>query len=161
MKHSTRIKIFRDEHHFAAAHFLVEMGKCERLHGHNYGVTVEICADPAMNHTVTDFNRINPLIKRVCDTLDHKILIAGEDPRQTLTITGEELEARFGPKRFVFPKSDCEVLPVKATTVELLSAYLSEKLLEALRPLGLEGLQWLEVGVKEGGSQMAIHRMEF
>lgn len=152
------MRIFREDHNFAAAHFLPEMGKCERLHGHNYYVTVEISSAPGPDNTVIDFNSINPIIKRICDGLDHRILLARDDKRISLEVTELEVEARAGGKRFVFPREDCVMLPLPATTVELLAAHVCGLLAGELSAM-IPGLEWVEAGVKEGASQMALHRM--
>ncbi|MBF0292953.1 MAG: 6-carboxytetrahydropterin synthase [Nitrospinae bacterium] len=159
MSQTTRLKIFREDHNFAAAHFLPEMGKCERLHGHNYYVSVEISAAPGPDNTVIDFNSINPLIKRICDGLDHRILLARDDKRIGLIVTEREIEAVVGSKRFVFPREDCVILPLPATTVELLAAHVCGLLAGELSVM-IAGLEWVEAGVKEGASQMALHRVD-
>lgn len=153
------MRISREDHNFAAAHFLPEMGKCERLHGHNYYVTAELSAAPGTDNTVIDFNSINPIIKRICDGLDHRILLARDDARVRLVVTEREIEAIVGNKRFVFPREDCVILPLSATTVELLAAHVCGLLAGELAPL-IPGLEWVEAGVKEGASQMALHRMD-
>lgn len=158
MSQTTRLRIFRDDHNFAAAHFLPEMGKCERLHGHNYYVTVEIGAAPGNGSTIIDFNVINPIIKKICDGLDHRILLARDDPRIRILVTDREVEAHAGAKRFVFPREDCVILPLPATTVERLAAYICGLLSAEITPL-IPGLEWIEAGVKEGSSQMAAHRI--
>ncbi len=150
-----KIRIFKEEHSFAASHFLIEMGKCERLHGHNYTVTVEIGGSLNSNGVIVDFNEINPVIKNICDSLDHKTIIAEKEKRQKLTFDGAEIEILFKNKRFVFPKEDCVLLPIESTTVERLSSYICgilEKKLGATH----QNIEWLEVGVREGAAQMAI-----
>lgn len=153
------MRISREDHNFAAAHFLPEMGKCERLHGHNYYVTAELSAAPGTDNTVIDFNSINPIIKRICDGLDHRILLARDDARVRLVVTEREIEAIVGSKRFVFPREDCVILPLPATTVELLAAHVCGLLAGELSAM-IPGLEWVEAGVKEGASQMALHRMD-
>ncbi|MBI5814283.1 MAG: 6-carboxytetrahydropterin synthase [Nitrospinae bacterium] len=157
MKSETRIRIFRGGHNFSSAHFLVDMGKCERLHGHNYTVTVEISAAAGADHTIIDFNTINPVIKKVCDSLDHRTIIAANDTRHTLNISEKEIEAKFKDKRYVFPKEDCVLLPLVATTVERLAEYVCGRLTEELSGKLAQG-GWIEVGVAEGSGQMALYR---
>ncbi len=159
MSQTTRLRIFREDHNFAAAHFLPEMGKCERLHGHNYYVTAEISAAPGPDNTIIDFNSINPIIKRICDGLDHRILLARDDKRIRLIVTQQEIEAIVGSKRFVFPREDCAILPLPATTVELLAAHVCGLLAGELASM-IPGLEWVEAGVREGASQMALHRVD-
>ena len=157
MKRESKIVISRGEHQFASAHFLVDMGKCERLHGHNYNVRVELGGEAGEDDTIIDFNTINPIIKEICDGLDHKIIIAENSPRHTLEIGDAEIEVKFKSKRFVFPRSDCMILPIKATTVERLSVYLVDLIAQKLGALGAN-IEWIEAGVSEGGAQLAAHR---
>lgn len=156
MKPETRIKIFRDEHQFAAAHFLVGMGKCERLHGHNYSVTVELVGEPGPDNTLVDFNSLNPLVAAMCEKLDHKVILAAKDPRFELRVKDGEVEARFENKRYVFPEEDCAILDIVATTVEKLAAYLLDSLAGDLAQR--ENIHWIEIGVREGFAQMAYAR---
>jgi len=158
MEQETRIRVFRGEHQFAAAHFLVEMGKCERLHGHNYSVMVELGGGPGADHTLIDFNTLNPAIGRICESLDHKIIIAGNDQRIDLTIGATEVEAKFKGKRYIFPMADCAILDIEATTVERLAEYILNLLAKELSPR--ENIRWIEVGVREGLAQMAIRRRD-
>jgi len=159
MKQITRIRVARGEGRFAAAHFLVNMGKCERLHGHNYQVTVELAGAPGPDGAVVDFNRLNPMVAALCGTLDHKILIAQGETRHELTIGETEIEARFKGKRYLFPREDCLLLPIANSTVESLSAWLLDNLACGLAGEGA-ALDWIEVGVSEGENQMAITRRE-
>ena len=66
----------RVEASFAAAHFLAEyLGKCERLHGHNYLVRAyakgEVLDKAGM---MVDFGEIKGRLREVCATLDHSCL---------------------------------------------------------------------------------------
>ncbi len=159
MTTETKIRISRGEHQFASAHFLIDMNQCERLHGHNYAVTVELGGSKGADSTIIDFHSVNPVIKQVCQTLDHRILIAKEDERQELDITDEEVEVRFKTKRFLFPRSDCVLLPLKATTVENLSAYVAVRLAEWISK-EKKNIRWLKVEIMEGAAQSAISRIE-
>ena len=46
---------------FISAHFITYGGKCERLHGHNYGVLAEIEGSLNEDHLVFDFTVLNGL----------------------------------------------------------------------------------------------------
>ncbi len=157
MKPVTGIRLARADHHFASAHFLVDMGKCARIHGHNYGVEVELSGSVGPDMTVIDFNTVNPLIKKICDNLDHRFLLAENDPRQTITKSDAEIEVRFDEKRYVFPMEECVLLPIEATTVERIAAWLAGVIADELAPR-LPHAEWIEVGVREGGAQTAYYR---
>jgi len=58
---------------FAAAHFLTKYhGKCERLHGHNYRLSVAVSGPIGENGMVVDFVLLKKLVaEKIIDHLDH------------------------------------------------------------------------------------------
>lgn len=66
---------------FAAAHQLRHyQGKCERLHGHNFGVEVVVEGSELLPDVefLMDFGELKRLTKDILDDLDHRVL--GELP---------------------------------------------------------------------------------
>jgi len=62
---------------FSAAHQLANYGgKCERLHGHNFGV--EACVEGSRldpdTEILMDFKELKRLLNAVLETLDHRLL---------------------------------------------------------------------------------------
>ncbi len=56
MSESFRIRLDKEHHVFAAAHFITFAGDiCERLHGHNYRVAVELAGPLDDNSYVVGF----------------------------------------------------------------------------------------------------------
>jgi 6-pyruvoyltetrahydropterin/6-carboxytetrahydropterin synthase len=160
MKEEIRVRVYGGKNSFAASHFLVEMGKCERLHGHNYSVTVEVCGEPDSNGVVIDFNVLNPVVGEICNSLDHRVLIAKNDKRYKLSVGKSEVEVTFDDRRFVFPRKDCVILPVDATTVEKMSCFILGKIIKELNKGSNTTFKWIEVGVSEGSKQMALCRRD-
>jgi 6-pyruvoyltetrahydropterin/6-carboxytetrahydropterin synthase len=66
--------IVKDE--FSAAHRLEEYaGKCEALHGHNYGVEVIVTGEVLKSDgMLLDFSALKGHLRTVLDTLDHRYL---------------------------------------------------------------------------------------
>ncbi len=153
-----RLKSAKGDYQFASAHFLVGMGDCERLHGHNYSVSVEVCADTGEDRTVINFHSIGPVIREICSRLDHKFLIAEGETRHKIEHSDDELEITFKHKRFVFPKSDVVLLPIDATTVERLSEYVAKQIAGKIADQ-LSGANWIEAYVGEGPWQGASYRL--
>jgi 6-pyruvoyltetrahydropterin/6-carboxytetrahydropterin synthase len=61
---------------FDAAHYLPEHGgKCKRLHGHTWKVTV-CCQAPRLNEAgmVVDFARVSLAMNHAIETLDHSLI---------------------------------------------------------------------------------------
>ncbi|MFW2331726.1 MAG: 6-pyruvoyl trahydropterin synthase family protein [Nitrospinota bacterium] len=157
---SIRIKTSRADHNFAAAHFLYDMNKCERLHGHSYLLSLEIAGSPNVNGVLIDFNDLNPKVRAICNALDHFILLAKLDQRYQYNISDEEVEVLIKGRRYIFPIAEVKFLPIKATTAEYLALYLCNELKRSLVDLN-DKLEWIEVGISESGSQMAICRSAF
>ena len=62
---------------FSAAHALRHyQGKCERLHGHNYGVAIEVEGERLTPDTelLMDFTDLKSLLKAALSELDHRDL---------------------------------------------------------------------------------------
>ncbi len=126
------MKIIVDGKHlnikFSSAHFIIEHDKCSRLHGHNFYVSVEIEGEIIEEKNfVIDFIYIKRLLREICKELDHKVLI----PKDLAVDRGEYIEINAG-KKYVFPKEDVFLLPVKNVTSEELSVYILEKLRKKL-----------------------------
>ena len=70
------IEVKKDYFNFASAHFLIfANGRREPLHGHNYQVSVAMEGELDRAGVVLDFITFKPLVKQVCDALDHRTLI--------------------------------------------------------------------------------------
>ena len=81
MSRTFSIEVAKDYFNFASAHFLIfANGKREPLHGHNYQVSVSMEGDLDQAGVVLDFIAFKPLVKRICDSLDHRTLIQTESP---------------------------------------------------------------------------------
>src|SRR5262245_2646077 len=129
------VRLAKEHHVFSAAHFITFNGNvCERLHGHNYGVNVEVIAPLDENHYVIDFIALRDELKKITDLLDHRMLLPTGHPLIQVTTRGQEVEVVFAPdgRRWVFPLGDCQILPVPNTTAELLAEYIGGQLQEAL-----------------------------
>ncbi|MFX0206100.1 MAG: 6-pyruvoyl tetrahydropterin synthase family protein, partial [Candidatus Hodarchaeota archaeon] len=60
---------------FSACHFLVGFEKCERLHGHNYTVTINLRYSDDDLSSAIDFRLVNAAIQRELKQLNQKILL--------------------------------------------------------------------------------------
>ena len=116
---------------FSASHFLKEPFQCSKLHGHNYYVSVEVEAPLDENYFVVDFIELKEKIETIAESLDHRILIPKLSSDLTISETLESIEVVTNTnKRYVFPKTDVKLIPLPATTTELLAKYFHDKLKE-------------------------------
>ncbi|MBY9005130.1 MAG: 6-carboxytetrahydropterin synthase [Candidatus Lokiarchaeota archaeon] len=113
---------------FSACHFLKEHPKCSRLHGHNYYVSVEMSADLDENFFVVDFMELKEKLKQIIEPLDHYILVPTKSKEIKVTEMGDSIEVIMSSKKYVFPKTDVCLLPLPATTSEILAKFIYDKL---------------------------------
>ena len=115
---------------FAAAHFLYQHDKCSRLHGHNYVVNVELKGELNDKFFVVDFFDVKSKLMEITNRLDHRLLIPkdSEDIRIVQETPNSQIRVNFNGKHYEFPPEDVYLLPLKATTAELLAEYIHRKM---------------------------------
>ena len=127
------VRIFRENLVFSAGHFITVQGDvCERTHGHNYRVAAEVHGPLDENHYVVDFLTLRQILRTILEELDHHMLLPTEHPLIRVEADSREVEVRFDERRWVFPRSDCVLLPMPNTTTELLARHLGRRLLDEL-----------------------------
>lgn len=146
---------------FSSAHFITYSGKCERLHGHNYGVLVEIEGELGKDQVVFDFTVLKRLTREVCQRLDHRFLLPLLNPHLELVAASDTWEIRYQEKRYVFPRVDVVELPIENSTAELLAEYICGQLCELLSTYDTRHLRRITVGVEEAPTQMAYYQRSF
>jgi 6-pyruvoyl tetrahydropterin synthase/QueD family protein len=143
---------------FSSAHFITFGGKCERLHGHNYGVLVEIEGTLNEDKLVFDFTVLKRLTREICSRLNHRFLLPLHNPHLELSESPEAWQIRFQDKRYVFPRTDVVALAIDNSTSERLAEYICGELRRELAAYDTSNLQTIMVGVEEAPTQMAYYR---
>jgi 6-pyruvoyltetrahydropterin/6-carboxytetrahydropterin synthase len=143
---------------FCAGHFITYEGdQCERLHGHNYRVAVEVVGGLDANSYLFDFIALKRHTQTVTDSLDHRMLLPTKSDRIRVEERGPSVRATFGDREWVFPRGDCALLPIANTTAELLGRHIGLELLTVLRrDHGFEPDE-LRVEVEESFGQSATY----
>ena len=156
-----RVVVTKDYLVFASAHFITFAGhRCEGLHGHNYrvGVTVE----GRLNEEawfVFDFVDLKRIMKRLCDEIDHLVLLPLQSDRIKVFEDGDNVRVDVdGKPRYVFPRKDCSLLPIPNTTVEMLAQLLTSRLKDTIGADGLKPLTAIAMEVEENFGQTAVYR---
>ena len=156
-----KVKIEKGYLDFSSAHFITYGGKCEHLHGHNYGVLVEIEGELGEDKLVFDFTVLKRLAKELCKQLDHRFLLPLHNPHLALQKTEHEWEIRFHARRYIFPRVDVVELPIDNSTAERLAEYFCEELCKKLASYNIAHLHTIMVGVEESEMQMAYYQRHF
>ena len=152
------IRVTKDYLIFCCGHFITFDGSdCERLHGHNYRVAVEVVGPLDVNWYVFDFVALKNRAKEVVDELDHHMLLATKNPQIAVEQVGENVVARFGTKEWSFPREDCVLLPIENTTAELLAKWVAGRLREVIHTRHGFTPDILRVEVEETFGQSATY----
>jgi 6-pyruvoyltetrahydropterin/6-carboxytetrahydropterin synthase len=147
---------------FCAAHFITYRGhQCESLHGHNYRLSIRIDGLVDENAYVIDFGLLKRLGRQMVAPLDHRVLLAGRNPMIAIRFDEESVETRYENRRYVFPKQDVAVLPIRNTTAEMLASNFVDQLTSFLcaePEVDQNLIHWVEVEVEESHGQAASCR---
>ena len=150
------VRVTKDFLVFSAGHFITFNGEeCERVHGHNYRVAVEVEGDLDENHYVYDFIALRDQSKAIVDELDHRMLLPESSRWITLSEDGPNWKVRYKDRYWSFPRDECVLLPVPNTTAELLAHYIGERLLGLFDKAGKPRPGVLRVEVEECFGQSA------
>ncbi|MBX3441112.1 MAG: 6-pyruvoyl tetrahydropterin synthase family protein [Planctomyces sp.] len=154
------VRVTKDHLVFSAAHFITIGDWCERLHGHNWRVAAEVSGPLDANEFVVDFLALRDQLQAIVDGLDHSMLVPLQHPRLTVEQTEQEVEIRFAERRWVFPRDECRLLPVRQTTAEALARWIAGELAGRLAD-SLGGGHQLRVDVEENFGQWATCEFAF
>jgi len=171
---SWKVLIERGNLGFAAAHFITFSGLCEPLHGHNYGVRVEVSGQLTADSYVLDFVTLKDIVRALCKQWDHRFLLPQNNPHLTVSDRDGAWEITYagsvqsplpdmpaGPVRYVMPKWTVVPLAVDNVTAERLAELLAQRLIQELRRLDLlEGVTQVMVGVEETEMQTAFYTVD-
>ena len=153
-----KVHVEKDYLKFNAAHFIAYTGFRERLHGHNYRVSVEIEGDLGQQGYVLDFGVVKDIAKRVCKRLDEKTLIPERSDCLRIRTDGGQLVVHYEADEFRFPLADVMLLPIVHSSAEELARYLLGEIRRELQSDGIDGVRTIQVGVEETPGQAAYCR---
>jgi len=143
---------------FSAAHFVLTSDGLEPLHGHNYSVSVEVKARLGTNGMVADFRDIKRVVRGVCGELDHRILLPKESDSIELDVHDTTVEVRHKDRRYLFPKEDCVLLPIRETTAELLAGYIAERMVHMIETVVGDSFEYTVCVSETGGCEGCARR---
>lgn len=153
------VSVYKQKFNFCSAHFLLfPDGTREELHGHNYRVWVDVEAPLGEGDLVVDFTILKPIVKEACDALDHRMMLPSESPFLRIESTETEIAAYHAGARFVFPRRDVLLLPIRNTSTECLAEYLCARVREGLMGRVPEtSIRRIRVSVEESSGQCGYY----
>ena len=137
---------------------IFEDGSRESLHGHNYRVMVKGETPELQKDMVFDFLDIKPIVRQVCDSLDHRLIIPKDHPRlridtpvkNTVITTPDECQ-------FSIPTTDVLLLPINNTSAERIAVYICDEIRRLVKDRFNFSFTTLEIEVEETPGQSAVY----
>ena len=170
---SWKILIERSNLNFSAAHFITFAGECEPLHGHNYGVRVEVAGPLTADSYVLDFVVLKDIVRELCREWDHRFLMPLHNPYLRVTERGADWEIEYtgdlsklsnapsSPIRYVMPAWTVVALPVDNVTAERLAERMAYAIAGELKRRGVaDAAMSVTVGIAETETQTAFFTLD-
>ncbi len=146
---------------FPAAHFITfDNDQCERLHGHNYRMAVEVEGPLDKDALVIDFIALKRICRALLEPLDHRVLLATRHPTIRVEAGETEVTVTACTKRYILPRGDCALLDIANTTAEQLAWMLAGQLEQRLADETKTKPTRIQVEVEESVGQRAVYVRE-
>ncbi|MGI6564181.1 6-carboxytetrahydropterin synthase [Methanosphaera sp.] len=146
---------------FSAAHMVIGHESCGKIHGHSYIVDVEVEGKRSGKFGfVIDFKVLKNITRKICKSLDHRLLIPVDSPDLEITYQDDKTVefTILGELEYKIPKSDVVLLPIISTTAESLSIYITDAIVNELEDTST--LEYIEVQLNEGIGQGASYHKQ-
>ena len=127
-----RLFIGKDNHKFFVSHMTVlPDGQKERLHGHNYMVSLRIDLRDISFQNFLHFDVFKKSMEAQCKEWDEHVLVAEHNPfLKVLKRDAVETEFTLCGKRYVLPSDEVIFLPLENSVVETLSREFCRRIVE-------------------------------
>lgn len=160
------VNLAKADFKFNAAHFVAFENFRERLHGHNYRVSVKLIGSRIRGDGyLIDFGDVKKVTRKICKDINERVLIPTLSDVIDYIYKEDgslELMCRVDNSKFVFPQDDCAFLPLKHSTAEELCVYLWGQIVSGLGASFLRGrgITTMEITVAEDLAQEALFRYD-
>jgi 6-pyruvoyltetrahydropterin/6-carboxytetrahydropterin synthase len=148
------LEIHKEELSFSAGHFTIfSETERERLHGHNYYVSLLLNIKIEHNGLSFDYRYYKNKMLALCSELDRHFLLPSLSPYLKLVEKENCWLAYFNQQEIPFLKEDVIVLPIANTTIEELSHWFLQHLLKDSDQLEHHAIYGIEIKVYNGPGQ--------
>ncbi len=139
---------------------MFEDGTREPLHGHNYRVRIKGDHTNLKGDMVMDFLHIKPIIRKVCDSFDHKLLIPKQSPHLEIVVEDKNTIIKSKDSIFSIPSTDVYLMPVLNSSVECMAKYITELILDEIKTQYQFEFLRFELELEETPGQCAVYVFE-
>lgn len=160
-RYLTTIELQKEVMKFSAGHTTIfSATKREPLHGHHYGVYLALTTWVEENGMTFDYRYYKEKIRQLCKYLNQTFLMPMYSPYLTQEEDDSYYYFTFNHKKIPFLKEDVTLLPVTNITVEELSKWFVERLIEDDAELVRHRIEKIVVKVFSAPGQSSSHTWE-
>jgi 6-pyruvoyltetrahydropterin/6-carboxytetrahydropterin synthase len=142
------IELHKENMKFSAGHFTIfSATKREKLHGHNYTVHALITTTVKEMGLSFDYRFYKNKIYWLCRELNGIFLLPGHSPHLKITTDENACHILFGEEKFLIPVGDVRILPVVNITIEELSQWFVNRLIEDQKELSENHIRAITIKV--------------
>lgn len=139
---------------FSAGHFAIFSNEIrENLHGHNYNVCASFTTIIEDEGLSFDYRFYKHKVRSICDSLNEITLIPGKSKYLRIEAAGDYTNIYFHHEKMIFLNRDIKILPVFNITVEELSNWILNQLLQDPDELETNKIQEIKIKVFSGPGQ--------
>jgi len=151
---NTIVEIHQSEISFSAGHFTIfSATERENLHGHNYNVSLALHTELQENGLSFDYRFYKTKLLDLANQLDRRFLLPAHSEHLKLEQVNDMLFAHFNHERLPFLSRDIKILPLSNITIEELSHWFLQQLLEDSASLQEHYIHEITVKVYNGPGQ--------
>jgi dihydroneopterin triphosphate aldolase (PTPS-III) / 6-pyruvoyltetrahydropterin synthase len=168
------VHVSNDTFKFNAAHFVAYENYRERLHGHNYRVSVRLLGERKVASAailgpdgyLMDFTNVKKVTKHVCQQLNEHFIcpmysnVLKITTKTLNSVSYIQLECTMDGTQFLFPEQDCVLLPIVHATAEELAIYMFCEIIHQMDASYLlqRNVHTMEITIAEAIGQEAVFR---
>jgi 6-pyruvoyltetrahydropterin/6-carboxytetrahydropterin synthase len=153
------LQLHREALQFSAGHFtILSPTERENLHGHNYSLSAAFQVLLHENGMNFDYRHYKNKLTLLSDQIDRRFLLPGKSRYLRIEDAGDLWLAHFQEEKIPFLKRDVVILPISNTTIEELSAWFLQQLIQDQTELFHHQIQSITIQVYNGpGHSGAAH----
>ena len=161
MKQFSKIELHKEDMKFSIGHFTVfSETERENLHGHNYFLHVTLNFEKNENGLSFDYRFYKEMLRNICKKIDEAVIIPGLCKYLTITETNTHYHINFNSEIMSFPKRDIIILPIRNVTIEELSNWFMQQLIQDKQHLMTNNINTIHVKIYSGPGQSASSTWE-
>ncbi len=155
----TTVELQKESMKFSAGHTTIfSATEREPLHGHMYMVYLGITTWVKENGMTFDYRYYKQKMQELCRLLNQTFLMPTQSPYLSMVEDDEYYYFTFNHKKIPFLKEDVTLMPLTNITVEELSRWFINKLIEDDKELVRHRIEKMKVKVFSAPGQSASHQ---